>query len=185
MTVLWSRADVTSLSFAYKYKHFFPLWAWVLFLTGFRGLSTLFYTWIEPVHLLNVIRSSPGISKNYIHNTCKLYLFVIKLHWIQMKHLCRLYKTTTQRKYLFYNSYFHSRLSSWRQTKLESHFLFSSPCTTSSGIWNQPGGLRQLHHERHNPVGWPSVSSPGGRGAAGAADKEQWPHATSLCAAGR
>lgn len=148
MTVLWSRADVTSLSFAYKYKHFFPLWAWVLFLTGFRGLSTLFYTWIEPVHLLNVIRSSPGISKNYIHNTCKLYLFVIKLHWIQMKH-------------------------------------FSSPCTTSSGIWNQPGGLRQLHHERHNPVGWPSVSSPGGRGAAGAADKEQWPHATSLCAAGR
>lgn len=54
-----------------------------------------------------------------------------------------------------------------------------------AGLWDQPGGLCQLHHERHHPVGRRGVLRAEGRGAPGAADKEQRLHAAGVGAARR
>lgn len=53
------------------------------------------------------------------------------------------------------------------------------------GLWDQSGGLRQLHHERHHSVGRCRVISAEGRGAPGSADEEQQLHATGVGAPGR
>lgn len=50
------------------------------------------------------------------------------------------------------------------------------------GVWYQSGGLRQLHHERDNPMGRRGVRRPEGWGASCSADEEQRLHAAGVCA---
>lgn len=78
-----------------------------------------------------------------------------------------------------------SRSSSWRNRPTKACFLLRCSLSSSPGVRHQSGGLRQLHHERDHPLGRPGVHGPRGRRAAGAADKEQRPHAAGVGAAGR